>query len=321
MELHIQKGTSVSLHQQIVTQISMQIVSGVLRPGTKLPSIRALAKKLGVHHNTCLSAYKELETGHLIELKHGSGAHVTMNTNGHSVSMTGTTPLSLEAIANFFVQQVLAQGYSWNTAKEALETAYQTASQTLTMPLVFVDIHSDILPLFQTELEQALQQPVRTSLINQLNPHADKQSHFIVSRYHCETLHQQLKILFGTNLSDEQLQNQITIIDVGFVQEELKLIRQLPEDSLISVISASTIILQQAEAVIKALRGEEVLLRTILSTQETTSEIQRVLKRSHIVFSDMICLPQLSNITKKAIHPIRTIPLYEIDKLTANLRR
>lgn len=61
MEISIQKGTSISLHEQLVTQISMQIASGILKPGAKLPSIRALSQKLGIHHNTCLNAYKELE--------------------------------------------------------------------------------------------------------------------------------------------------------------------------------------------------------------------------------------------------------------------
>ena len=123
MEIRIQKGTQVSLHNQIVTQISIQIAAGLLRPGAKLPSIRALSEKLGIHHNTCLSAYRELEVVGLIEIKHGSGARVTVLESDQTFVLPKTT--DLETLADFFTREVRQRGYRWEEAQEALAASYE----------------------------------------------------------------------------------------------------------------------------------------------------------------------------------------------------
>lgn len=319
MEISIQKGTSVSLHEQLVTQISMQIAAGILKPGVKLPSIRALSQKLGVHHNTCLNAYKELEKNGLIQIRHGSGIRVAttdQDTVRPSVP-TSTEPIELDQIADFFVQQVIRGGYNWDSALAALENAWQQRREQVSQPLVVVDIHADILPVFQAELQHVLNRPVEKALLSQLDPQSARNSHFVVSRYHYQTLKDQLRSQLGKELSDHQIAERTRVIDVGAVRQELDLIKQLPKDALITVVSGSTIILQQAEAVIKALRGEEVYIRTILSGHETQAELQRVLKRSQAIFADWLCVPQLQALTRKPIHSIRTIPTHEIEKLKA----
>jgi DNA-binding transcriptional regulator YhcF (GntR family) len=48
-------------YEQMRTQITQQVASGVLPPGTKLPTVRALAATLGVAPNTVARAYRELE--------------------------------------------------------------------------------------------------------------------------------------------------------------------------------------------------------------------------------------------------------------------
>ncbi len=48
-------------YEQIRTQIGAQVASGELPPGTKLPTVRALAATLGIAPNTVARAYRELE--------------------------------------------------------------------------------------------------------------------------------------------------------------------------------------------------------------------------------------------------------------------
>jgi DNA-binding transcriptional regulator YhcF (GntR family) len=48
-------------YEQIRTQIAGQVASGELPPGTKLPTVRALAATLGIAPNTVARAYRELE--------------------------------------------------------------------------------------------------------------------------------------------------------------------------------------------------------------------------------------------------------------------
>lgn len=329
MDISIQKGTSVSIHEQLVTQISMQIASGILIPGIKLPSIRAMSQKLGIHHNTCLSAYRELETIGLIHIRHGSGARVAITEQDQSLNPSAKegAPIELNQLAHFFVRQIIRQDCRWEDALNALEKARQAMSAQFRQPLVFVDIHADILPIFQTELQQALNRPVKTVLLSHLDPNQEPEAHFVVSRYHYQALKDKLNIGLeqlnghgngnGSGNGRDSLSERITVIDVGAVRQELELIKQLPAEALIVVISKSTIILQQAEAVIKALRGEEVYIRTMLAGHESVGELQRVIKRAHATFTDWLCAPELRTLTSKTLHTIRTIPQRELDKLKA----
>ncbi len=328
MELHIQKDISISLHQQLVTQVSMQIAAGLIAPGAKLPSIRGLANRLDIHHNTCLSAYRELEEIGLIEIRHGSGARVAMQEahTPHSIRLPEAMPL--DTLAEFFIRETTHRGHTWEEALQALEDARQKQGKNTQRQLVFVDLHADILPVFRAELQKALQCPVKAvtldALPDSLNARTEADSHFIVSRYHVQTLRDQLK---AAGHSEAELTERVTLIDVGSGQEGLSLIRQLPAGSLVAIFSVSSIILRQAEAVIKALRGDEIYIRAIvcqapegnapanLFASENQAEVERVLKRARIIFADQLCLLPLEALTRKPLHLIRAIPEAEMDKL------
>ena len=76
MELIIRNTTSQPIYEQIFSQIKSQIVSGTLRPGEALPSIRALAKDLKISVITTKRAYDELEAQGLIYTMAGKGCFV-----------------------------------------------------------------------------------------------------------------------------------------------------------------------------------------------------------------------------------------------------
>ena len=61
MYIVIRNTSAEPLYNQIYTQIRDQIVSGALKPGDALPSIRALAKDLRISVITTRRAYDELE--------------------------------------------------------------------------------------------------------------------------------------------------------------------------------------------------------------------------------------------------------------------
>ena len=60
MLLHI-SSDGPPIYQQIVEQIRFRIISGQLRGGNELPTIRGLAETLRVNPNTVARAYRELE--------------------------------------------------------------------------------------------------------------------------------------------------------------------------------------------------------------------------------------------------------------------
>lgn len=65
------------IYQQLVEQITMQVVSGVLQPGNKVMPVRELATEAGVNPNTMQRALAELEREGLLYSNRTSGRYVT----------------------------------------------------------------------------------------------------------------------------------------------------------------------------------------------------------------------------------------------------
>ena len=71
------KGARALLSPQIRDVIRRSVVSGQLRPGTRLPSSRGLAAELGVSRNTVTEAYDQLLSEGVVRGRHGAGTFVT----------------------------------------------------------------------------------------------------------------------------------------------------------------------------------------------------------------------------------------------------
>ena len=61
MDIIISNSSGKPIYEQITTQIKNKIITGELRPGDALPSMRVLAKELRISVITTKRAYDELE--------------------------------------------------------------------------------------------------------------------------------------------------------------------------------------------------------------------------------------------------------------------
>ena len=77
LSIIIANSAEKPIYQQIVDQITEQIIQGELTAGEMLPSIRALAKELKVSVITTKRAYEELERAGYIETVVGKGTFVS----------------------------------------------------------------------------------------------------------------------------------------------------------------------------------------------------------------------------------------------------
>lgn len=66
---------------QIIEKIQMDIISGVYKPGDKLPSVRELAAEASVNPNTMQKALSELERTGLVYSQRTSGRFITEDQN------------------------------------------------------------------------------------------------------------------------------------------------------------------------------------------------------------------------------------------------
>lgn len=78
MEIVVSNKTSRPLYEQITIQIKTQIMSGELKAGEALPSIRSLAKSLHISVLTVQKAYDLLQTDGFIETTAGKGCYVSV---------------------------------------------------------------------------------------------------------------------------------------------------------------------------------------------------------------------------------------------------
>ena len=76
MNIIISNGSSDPIYTQIEQQIKAAIISGQLKEGEMLPSMRALAKELRISIITTKRAYEELEKDGFIQTVAGKGCFV-----------------------------------------------------------------------------------------------------------------------------------------------------------------------------------------------------------------------------------------------------
>lgn len=77
MEIVVSNKTSRPLYEQISAQVRAQIMSGELKAGEALPSIRSLAKSLQISVLTVQKAYDVLQEQGFIETTAGKGCFVS----------------------------------------------------------------------------------------------------------------------------------------------------------------------------------------------------------------------------------------------------
>jgi len=75
--LRIQRGVEIPPRRQIALRLEAGIRDGGYAEGAKLPSVRAMGQRLGVHRDTVAAAYRELGERGLVHSVPGSGVYVS----------------------------------------------------------------------------------------------------------------------------------------------------------------------------------------------------------------------------------------------------
>ncbi len=67
------------IYLQIMEEIKKRAVRGEIPPGGQIPSVRDLAKEMGVNPNTVARAYLELEREGFVFTRRGQGTYITQD--------------------------------------------------------------------------------------------------------------------------------------------------------------------------------------------------------------------------------------------------
>lgn len=72
----VNKTSSKPYYEQLMLGIKEEIISGLLKPGDQLPSVREMARQLTMNPNTVSKAYKMLESQDVIITVKGKGTYI-----------------------------------------------------------------------------------------------------------------------------------------------------------------------------------------------------------------------------------------------------
>lgn len=74
--LQVDKLSATPVYVQLTEQIHLLIHRGKLSPGSRMPTVRALAVELGVNANTVARVYRDLQNRGYLRLERGVGTFV-----------------------------------------------------------------------------------------------------------------------------------------------------------------------------------------------------------------------------------------------------
>jgi len=114
MDIRISKQSEVPLRQQLAEQIVFHIATGKLQPGQALPSVRELARRLKIHHNTVSEAYQDLIRRMWLVGRRGS--HVTVRALEEGVQSRQAS--GLDDLINTLIRVAREQGHSLQSLRE-----------------------------------------------------------------------------------------------------------------------------------------------------------------------------------------------------------
>jgi GntR family transcriptional regulator len=77
MNFSLDPANGAPIYRQIIQQIEYAVLSGRMRPGDRLPTIRSLAVDLRINPNTIAKAYNELEIRGLLITQVGNGTFIS----------------------------------------------------------------------------------------------------------------------------------------------------------------------------------------------------------------------------------------------------
>ena len=117
--ISIDKMSRVPIYEQIETEIKDLIRTGLLKPGDRIPSVRALSIQLSINPNTSQKAYLSLDRHGLITSVAARGSFVSENAIAILTKAERKKLPELEALMG----ELLKSGISKEELQQALDNA------------------------------------------------------------------------------------------------------------------------------------------------------------------------------------------------------
>jgi GntR family transcriptional regulator len=297
MDIRISKESLVPLRQQIAAQIEYQIATGKLKPGDPLPSVRALARQLKIHHNTVSQAYTDVTMLQLLSRRQGSRLIVRTPDE-----RTHTAHPDLDDLINATIRVARGHGYS---IQELSQRVSERLAEEPPDHVLVLSIDPGMRQLLQTEVESLVNCPVKACSPGELvaNPKLALGALVVSPPGVLPTIAEILP----------KVQPPITIA-YSSAEAHFNVVRKLKGPSVVAVVYISEAFVKIACGLLSHMIGTRHTLIDCLVSDPKTSRIPS----ADLLFCDAILFPRLSaDHRKKHIIPYNLISSECLDQIAA----
>jgi DNA-binding transcriptional regulator YhcF (GntR family) len=295
MDIVLNRRGGVPVRDQIVTQLEMKILEGSLAQGQRLPSVRALARRLKVHHNTVSAAYQDLETAGHVELQRGAGVFVR-----RAGAATLTDARGLDEMIRLALRSAYLKGFGTPEIRSAVERWLAAVPPD---HVLVVDPSVEMAELLAHEIRGALTVTVTPCVLDDLarEPARAAGAMTVVLPYHLEAVRRAVP---GVAV-------EVVTLEVGAADREA--IQALPAGSIVLVVSHSPTVLPFASVFLRSLRGDEMLTETRLLS--APREWKRLVKAADLVIADALSVEAVRKAGPRRLREVRVVPQAALARL------
>ncbi|HWR67151.1 MAG TPA: GntR family transcriptional regulator [Bellilinea sp.] len=128
--LEVNFRSEAAIYTQIVEQVQKLVMSGTLKPGDQLPTVRQLAAELRVNFNTVARAYRILDDLGLISTQQGRGTYIWEP--GSADEAVILRQKTLEQITRQYFLDAITMGFTVEEIKAEIEQEMKRTSDEAT---------------------------------------------------------------------------------------------------------------------------------------------------------------------------------------------
>jgi DNA-binding transcriptional regulator YhcF (GntR family) len=279
MQISLSKNSDVPLRQQLAEQIVFLITTGQLRAGQLLPSVRSLARRVKIHHNTVSEAYQDLVRRNWVTRQRGSRLMV-----GVRKASSPQSPYSLDELINESIQRAKQMGFSLQALTECVQ------NRLLAEPadhFLVVEEEPGLREVIRQEVQEKLGWSVESCSPEQLG----KEPGLAVGAQVFAPNH-----IIGELRSRVPQSRPSVSITYSGADQHLDLIRSLKKPSIIAAVSVSESLLKTARSLFAPAIGRRHTFREFLLPQSERIELRGI----DVAFCDSLAMRRVS--CRRKIH-------------------
>ncbi len=281
LNFQIQTDSEIPASKQLFAQIQFAIASGQYPAGHRLPSTRQLAMITGLHRNTISKVYQNLEDKGLVESIAGSGIYVK---NLEIETQINSPSVAHSHVIQETIDSLLGQGCSLKAIRELFLEEIDWRLRCKEKVIITVpsrDLSAG--EIMHQELLKSLKIPVELVTLEKVSELLEKTNFgtLITNRYFLKEV---LEIIPANSF-------RIIPIDIYDYSKELAMIKKLPSQARLGIVSLSEETLKIAESIVRSQRGEDILVLT--APQRDRVKLMTVIRNAHTIIAGPSSYPSV----------------------------